>query len=144
MHKTLHLLGVWIARVLAGFLVLAIALVVLGVVASQRKNISFDRLASMSYEKAIAEVRKNSHGSAYNPQLDNKRVWAFCVGVAAGQGSGDHPRFVNIGRTPMTIYRSGANDWYILGKAQAYDYVGGQWKANCIVENQKFQYHPLR
>lgn len=121
-------------------LVLLVGLIILGLVTSQRKNIPFDRLASMKYDDAIAEIRRNSHGSAGNPVLDGKRVWAFCMNVQPGQGSGEGPRLINIGMIPMTVYRSGGNQWYILGKAQVYDLEGDQWKANCVVENQRFGY----
>lgn len=144
MRRTLHLIGVWIARVLAGLLVLLVGLIILGLVMNQRKNVSFDRLTSMSHEAAIAEIRRNSHGSAGNPVLDGTRVWALCVGIPPGKGSGEIPRFVNIGSTPMTIYQTRGDLGFILGKAQAYNLVNGQWKANCTVENQRFQFHRLR
>ena len=140
MHNTLHLIGVWIARALAGLLVLLVGLIILGLVTNQRKDIPFDRLAAMKYDDAIAEIRKNSHGSAFNPRLDGVRAWTFCMAVPPGGGAGEGPRFVNIGATPMTIYQSRGNQWYILGKAQIYDLDGNQWKANCIVENQHFGY----
>ena len=142
MHKLLHLMGVWITRVLVVALVLMVGLIILALVTSQRKNVPFDRLAGMKYEDAIAEIRKNSHGSAGNPVLDGRRSWTYCMSLSPGKGSGENPRFVNIGSSPMTIYTTGGNQFYILGKAQVYDYMGGQWKANCVVENQRFEYHP--
>ena len=117
------------------------AILVYAVRINRGENVEFDRIASMSYEDAMAEIRAHSGGTT-SAVFDGKPVWGWATGVAPGNGMGMNPRFFNAGDTPGAVYCAEDGKWFLLGKFKVLDYADGQWRELGVVENGRFTYHP--
>ncbi len=119
-----------------------VAATVLYVIWSNRgKDVEFDRIAGMTYEDAMAEIRSRG-GVTTSAVFDGKPVGAQATGLGPGEAIGMNPRFSNVGDTLGAIYRAEDGEWFLLGKFKVLDYVDGQWRELGVVENGRFTYQP--
>lgn len=60
-------------------------------------------------------------------------------GLLPGESVGDSPRFVNIGETPVRIYRGGDGGYHIVGKVRVmYRTRDGKWQIVKSVQDAKY------
>jgi hypothetical protein len=129
-------LGVLLA-VLGGLLLLAYRL-------TRGADVDFREIAPLPPAQAAAEIRQRT-GGAMRFRVNGGRVLLAAQAIPPGRGYGVHPRFINIGPSPMALYQGEANkgEWYVVGVARVMDHVAGsEWKDLGTVQGQRYVYQP--